>query len=152
MCLHQCFEILTLKVRDIENNGYNRDEEDKQIYCDGSRDHGCNGCFCQQPDCSLPSTYTCLKCGKMMYDLLDALWKIRQEVYNRNMFKEKTGQQLFLIEYEIEDEFVEQCFTLCLTELERSDIIKKYTNIATEIRDRIIGKEEDAVLYDSITY
>lgn len=45
--------------------------------CSGSRNHGCQGCFCRKLS-TTKSMGKCDQCGKFVYDLMDQLWNIRQ--------------------------------------------------------------------------
>jgi hypothetical protein len=143
-------EILSLKVR---TPWYKESEYNKKLgYCDGSRNHGCGGCFCRNPQYA-PYRCVCTQCGKYMYELLDAIWEIRQDVYRQYAFKEMSYEQLFFLEFQIEEELA----TLCSGAdwMSRSEILKKYTGFARKITDRVIKREMDKIdasYFAAVTY
>ena len=77
-------------------------EDQEATYCDGSRNHGCGGCFCRRPE-FYSYRQPCGRCGRMFFDLLDTLWDIRREVYKTYAFKHMSWRDLFLIEIAIEE-------------------------------------------------
>jgi hypothetical protein len=88
-----------------------------------------------------------------MYELLDAIWEIRQDVYRQYAFKEMSYEQLFFLEFEIEEELA----TLCSGAdwMSRSEILKKYTGFARKITDRVIKREMDKIdasYFAAVTY
>jgi hypothetical protein len=85
-----------------------------------------------------------------MYELLDAIWEIRQDVYRQYAFKEMSYEQLFFLEFEIEEELA----TLCSGAdwMSRSEILKKYTGFARKITDRVIKREIAKIAHTFPTY
>jgi hypothetical protein len=104
MCLHKSFENVTLKTGDWGGN------PPELSYCDGSRNHGCDGCFCRHPDYHPAQNGRCKRCGKFLFDLLDLLWEIRQQVYTTKKFKYLDWNDLFNMEIAIEERLIN---TMC---------------------------------------
>ena len=116
-------------------------------FCDGSRSR-CDGCLCRYPEYA-PYRCVCLKCNKYFYELLDAFWKIRQDVYKQYAFKEKSYEELFCMEFEIEEKMADRCHAVCSsTGMGRSAIITKYTDIARKITDDVIQREMNKICPD----
>lgn len=140
MCLHKSFENVTLKSRDT---WYNAQDllSNKQLYCNGSRNHGCEGCFCRHPELM---TYrgTCAKCEKMMYDLLDLLWDARQEIYRTYAFKEMGWFEMFQMELEVEERLYREISDMRLPwTMPRSDLLKIHEDTAKKIVSQVIDEE-----------
>jgi hypothetical protein len=141
MCFHRCFENMTLKARyPWYNSPPTRDYE---TYCTGSRNHGCHGCFCRRPDINPHSLDRCYKCGKCFYELLDALWEVRREVYRQYAFKEHSWEELFSMEYTIEQRLLEDdaVAEVKSPNIGRFKIIQVYTTAAKRITDAVIEEE-----------
>lgn len=147
MCLHRSFENLTLKVRYPWGKG-----EDLDIFCDGSRLHGCRGCFCRRPIISSYRT-ECQKCGALLFDLLDQLWEIRREIYLTPFLKELTWYQLFEIEWKIEEQVYDEIRARRLPEdMLRSKLVGEITRTAADVTKRIIRQEKDKRFPDCVNY
>jgi hypothetical protein len=98
MCLHKSFENVTLKVGD-----WGQSKNIKLNYCDGSRNHGCDGCFCRHPNYHPSNNGQCEQCGKYLFELLDLLWESRQQVYREKKFTYVDWDDLFNMEIAIEE-------------------------------------------------
>jgi len=142
MCLHKCFENMTLKTADPWYN-FEMGNEPSVVYCNGSRNHGCHGCHCRFPDYN-PSRGHCIKCGKMFFELLDLLWTIRQQVY-RCFFKDLGCLPLFDMEYEIEWR-IHESVTRDLLGCSRSELLDIYRDVATAITQNVIDRKMKQLL------
>lgn len=148
MCFHKSFENVTLKSRDIWYNDPDL-EYTKQTYCDGSRNHGCQGCFCRHPELM---TYrgTCGKCGKMMYELLDLLWDIRRQIYKEYVFRELGWIELVRMEWEAEERLYNEIFAMKLPlTMPRSDLLRIHGDTAKKIVAKVIDDEMNDMYTDS---
>jgi hypothetical protein len=132
-CLHKSFESLTLKVLSPFYG------EEVTTYCDGSRVHGCQGCFCREmnyDDYRLP----CKNCGKMFLELFDILWTIRQKVYSYEFAKSHAWEGFFQMEYEVE-EIVSLYFMSSFgpESKKRSIVLGFYKQLAEEAKEFVMA-------------
>jgi hypothetical protein len=132
MCLHKCFENTTLKAQDAL---YNVDSCPIS-YCNGSRHHGCEGCCCRYP---VYNSFVgrCKKCCKMLYELLDLLWEIRQDVYR--CFPDLPCISLIEMELEIEMRITEA--VNLDSYIARSELMEIYRDAATAITKDVIDRK-----------
>jgi hypothetical protein len=149
MCLHHSFENITLltQTRGVKENTLN--------YCDGSRNHGCKGCFCRHPNFHPANNGKCKRCGKYLLDLFDLLWRIRKRVYTSMKFEYLDWRQIFEMEIDIEERLnVRMCILYndarinLSKRMGRSEVLRIFTINAEEVTDAVIkAKEEEIDIY-----
>lgn len=141
MCLHYSFENLTLK---LQNKVLFSVEDQVKFYCTGSRNHGCQGCFCRRPYFR-SYRQSCGNCGKLFLDILDALWYVRQEVYRKhalNELKNYDWVDLFLVEYAIEEKLNRKIQEMdILPTLNRSALLKLHVDAAEQAKEEVLLAE-----------
>ncbi len=133
MCFHRSFENLIARLAWTEES---------DVFCDGSRLHGCKGCFCRRP---IILTYRdpCQNCGAYLYDLLDQLWDIRQELYKAHSLKDVHWRDLFIMEHDVEDQMFDATQDLNLpSNMPRSLLLEAHTTLATSIVKKCIEVAE----------
>lgn len=142
MCNHKSFESLTVKV--LGNNW----TLPLPSYCDGSRNHGCGGCFCRYPEFD-DHSQPCLKCGKLFFALFDALWEVRRKVYKEYFLRSTTWAELFIMEYRVEEELWDQIYKrdviLPDKKIGRRGILDFFINLTSEITDAVIEERRKAM-------
>lgn len=138
MCLHYSFEKFVVKSpnykqpRSCHTLCYNL----KDLYCDGSRNHGCNGCFCRYVN--LKSHHEpCLKCGKMLYDLCDRLWNIRRKaIASLTSDFDYNFREIFFTFYKIDEALKVNLNSL--GNIKRSDLIRLYESVVRRITKKYL--------------
>ena len=136
MCLHKCFENMSLKLQDPWYNLRTSIE-----YCDGARSR-CQGCHCRSPAYN-SKLGRCEMCYKMLYDLLDVLWECRQLVYHS--FKDVNIEclELLKMECEIEKRIVEDVHSDSTKRVSRIELIDFYRDGAMEIVRNVINRKTE---------
>lgn len=110
--------------------------------CSGSRNHGCQGCFCRKLSTNFqrPNIVgACNYCGKFMFDLLDWTWQIRQgaEIFSNRCFSSSS------IDCSIDAQVHANVELLKLGVMKRSKLIAIYlevTHIMTELTTAALAR------------
>lgn len=123
LCVHACFASFSFRDK----------KEDLLIHrgkglalCNGSRNHGCQGCFCRTLSTS-KEPGKCDRCGRFIYKLLDRMWNIRTSSDFFAQCKNDGSFDQRCVEYTIEQTVHENMRHLKLGVLRRSKLIALYT-------------------------
>jgi len=144
-CLHRSFENITLKENDrfyaVDDPRF--DSAYKYLFCDGSRAHGCKGCFCRKlnyHDYRNP----CDTCGRMFLELFDTLWTVRQGVYTYEIIKGYPFIAPIMLEYEVE-EIISEYFHRSSgpKSKQRLTVLSFYKQLASKAVDFVMKRERE---------
>ncbi len=103
-------------------------------YCDGSRNHGCEGCFCRKLS-TTKEHGICDICGKKIYHLLDAMWRLRKKMLFpkvRSVPLYFSTSDLIYMEYTVDMAVHENVKKFNVGMLKRTELFEVYLQ-ATEV-------------------
>ena len=113
-----------------------------QLFCDGSRLHGCTGCFCRKMNYGSDYKLPCRTCGKLFYELFDAMWEIRKKVYSYEFVKSHAWSGFFQMEYDVEEIMAPYFhYPLQPKSKQRSVVLSFYKQLTAEAADFVMERE-----------